>query len=140
AGAVGDSRRLSPRGPCGPPFAKLAESCPSALPLLPHHRAESAAYPRFEALQHRGRLTVPEVSEPASQISRDLLDHPPQADAAGSPGLFPNPKTVAVFGERRIPALLQNLQHCLRNKAVQHTRNALTCALPDRPASGFPPA
>jgi hypothetical protein len=29
---------------------------------------------------------------------------------------------VAVFGERRVPAFLQNLQHRLLNKAVQHTR------------------
>jgi len=31
----------------------------------------------------------------------------------------PRSKTVAVFGERRVPTLLQNLQHCLLDKAVQ---------------------
>ena len=33
---------------------------------------------------------MPEVSQPASQISRDLFDHLLQTDAAASPGLFPN--------------------------------------------------
>ena len=80
------------------PFAKLAEPCPSALPLLPHHRPQSAAYPRFKVVQHRRRLTVAEVSEPSSQISRDLLDHLLQADAAGSPGLLPNPLLEASDG------------------------------------------
>ena len=41
---------------------------------------------------------MPEVSEPSSQISRDLLDHLLQADAAGSPGLFPNPFLEASDG------------------------------------------
>jgi hypothetical protein len=31
----------------------------------------------------------------------------------------PRSKTVAVFGERRVPAFLQNLQHCLLNKTIQ---------------------
>src|SRR5262249_47593997 len=36
----------------------------------------------------------------------------------------PRSKTVAVFGERRVPALLQHLQHCLLDKAVQNSGNA----------------
>ena len=36
----------------------------------------------------------------------------------------PRSETVAVFGERRVPALLQNLQHRLLDEPVQHTRNA----------------
>src|SRR5207302_7016092 len=33
-------------------------------------------------------------------------------------------KTVAVFGERRVPLSLQNLQHCLLYESVQRSRNA----------------
>jgi len=36
------------------------------------------------------------------------------------PRAAPRSKTVAVFGERRVPALLQNLQHRLLNKAIEH--------------------
>ena len=36
----------------------------------------------------------------------------------------PRSKTVAMFGERRVPAFLQNLQHCLLNKTVQDSGNA----------------
>src|SRR5438552_893231 len=36
----------------------------------------------------------------------------------------PRSKTVAMFGERRVPALLQNLQHRLLNKAIEHGGNA----------------
>src|ERR1700758_2239190 len=36
----------------------------------------------------------------------------------------PRSETVAVFGERRVPALLQNLQHRLLDKAIQHASNA----------------
>src|SRR5215472_2680393 len=36
----------------------------------------------------------------------------------------PRSKTVAVFGERRVPALLQNLQHRLLDKTVQRGGNA----------------
>src|SRR5207302_10752852 len=56
-------------------FAKLVEPRSSTLPLLPHHRPKSAAQPRFEALQHRGRLTITKVPEPPSQVGRDLFDH-----------------------------------------------------------------
>jgi hypothetical protein len=41
----------------------------------PYHRPESAALPRFKALPHRGRLTVAKVSQPSSQLGRELLDH-----------------------------------------------------------------
>src|SRR5205823_13981490 len=57
------------------PFAKFFESRSSVLPLFPHHRPKSAAQPGFEALKHRGRLTVAEIAEPAPQVGRDLLDH-----------------------------------------------------------------
>ena len=43
-------------------------------------------------------MTVAEVPEPAPQISRNLLDHLPQADAAGSPRLLPNPLLKASDG------------------------------------------
>jgi hypothetical protein len=33
-------------------------------------------------------------------------------------------ESVAVIGKRRIPPSLQNLQHRLLDKTVQHTRNA----------------
>jgi site-specific DNA recombinase len=36
----------------------------------------------------------------------------------------PRSETVAVFGECRVPALLQNLQHRLLDVPIQHTRNA----------------
>jgi hypothetical protein len=48
------------------PFAKFAKSRASPLPLLPHHRPKSTAQPRFKAWQHRGRLAVPEVPQPAA--------------------------------------------------------------------------
>jgi len=35
----------------------------------------------------------------------------------------PRSETVAMFGERRVPALLQYLQHRLLNKAVQRARD-----------------
>ena len=40
------------------------------------------------------------------------------------PRAAPRSKTVAVLGERRVPALLQNLQHRLLDKSIQHRRNA----------------
>ena len=40
------------------------------------------------------------------------------------PRTMPRSKTVAGFGERRVPAPLQNLQHRLLNKAIQPARNA----------------
>jgi len=36
-------------------------------------------------------LTITKVSEPSSQVGRDLLDHLREADATGSACLFPNP-------------------------------------------------
>jgi hypothetical protein len=35
---------------------------------------------------------------------------------------MPRSETVAVFGERRVPTLLQNLQHRLLDESVQHAR------------------
>jgi hypothetical protein len=73
------------------PFAKFFESRPSALPLLPHHRPESAVPPRCKTFQHRRRLAFPEVAEPAAQVGGGFGDHLGEADASGSARPFSNP-------------------------------------------------
>src|SRR5580692_7845499 len=80
------------------PFAKFFESRSSALPLLPHHRPKSAAQPRFKTFQHRRRLTLPEVAEPAAQIGCGIGNHLGQADASGSARQFSNPLLEADGG------------------------------------------
>jgi hypothetical protein len=40
------------------------------------------------------------------------------------PCAMPRSETVTVFGERRVPTLLQNLQHRLLDESVQNARNA----------------
>src|SRR6266550_3548653 len=54
------------------------------------------------------------------------------------PRAAPRSKTVAVLGERRVPALLQNLQHRLLDKSIPAPKECLIFSLP-RPALGFPP-
>jgi hypothetical protein len=68
------------------PFAKFFESLNRVRPRFHCFHTTDRSLPRntrFKTFQHRGRLALPEVAEPASQVGGGFGDHLGEADAAG---------------------------------------------------------
>src|SRR5436190_14255386 len=84
------ARRCSGEFFANAPLPQFSEPHLSPLPLLPDHRPQPAPDPAFKFIQHRGRLAVAEISNPASEIAAQLLGHSLHFYASRPPRQFPN--------------------------------------------------
>src|SRR5271166_3057195 len=91
-----------------------------ATPPLPHHRAYGSVPRRFDRVRLGQAHGFGE--DRASRNRRCVgLVGPPDVRTMGG---APRSKAVAVLGKRRVPPLLENLQHSLLKQSVDDARHA----------------
>ena len=72
---VSAARRLGGEIFAHSPFPQFSKSNRSPVPLLPDHRPEPVSGPLLKNLQHRRRLTLNEIADPAVIVTAQLLGH-----------------------------------------------------------------
>ena len=99
------SRRFGGENLAHAPFPQFSKPHRSPLPLRPDRRPKPAPEPLLKVGQHRRRLTLPEVADPAPQIPGPFFGHPFRTHAARPSRQFPNPLGESKPRLRRDPPL-----------------------------------
>jgi len=85
------------------PFPQFRKPGVPSLPLLPDDATQPPPDPRVQSRKHRRRLAVGEVSSPAGQVGRKLLDHLSDAYAPRPARQSPDPLLEPLKSLRRNP-------------------------------------